>query len=148
MECRTPQAAIDVVMAQPPLHDLPPGFDGPDLNEVFKKGLDIPPAAPVPPTKKRGLVGVRYNDLSIVAWNLADNGNIRVTARKITERLWHIDGYVADTPRISATVFGGKWATLRYVRFICNGLRSRAKRLKKIHAKRALALSPEAGLKG
>ena len=28
MEYRTPQAAIDVVMAQPPLHDLPPGFDG------------------------------------------------------------------------------------------------------------------------
>ena len=28
MENRTPQAAIDVVMAQPPLHDLPPGFDG------------------------------------------------------------------------------------------------------------------------
>ena len=28
MEYRTPQAAIDVVMAQPTTHDLPPGFDG------------------------------------------------------------------------------------------------------------------------
>ena len=28
MEYRTPQAAIDVVMAQPPFNDLPPGFDG------------------------------------------------------------------------------------------------------------------------
>ena len=28
MGYRTPQAAIDVVMAQPPFNDLPPGFDG------------------------------------------------------------------------------------------------------------------------
>ena len=28
MGYRTPQAAIDVVMVQPLLHDLPPGFDG------------------------------------------------------------------------------------------------------------------------
>lgn len=80
--------------------------------------------------KKRGLVGFRYNDTSIIAWNLADNKNIRVAARKVTERAWHVDGYAADTLRISATVFGGKHATLRYVKFIRNGLASRVMRRK------------------
>lgn len=104
--------------------------------------------------KKRGLVGMRYNDLSIVAWNLADNKNIRVAARKVTKRAWHVDGYVADTLRISATVFGGKWATLRYVRFIRNGLASRVMRRKHVVAARmaeaastrVAPLSPEAEL--
>ena len=81
-------------------------------------------------TKKRGLVGIRFNDTSIIAWNLADNKNIRVTAKKLNERCWHIDGYAADTLRISATVFGGKNATMRYVRFIRNGLKSRVMRRK------------------
>lgn len=40
----TPKAALDVANAEQPV------VDGPSLNEVFKKGLDIPP---VPPTKKR-----------------------------------------------------------------------------------------------
>ena len=85
--------------------------------------------------KKRGLVGIRYNDTSIIAWNLADNKNIRVTASKLNERCWHIDGYVADSLRISGTVFGGKHATLRYVKFIRNGLMARVMRRK--HARRA-----------
>ena len=91
--------------------------------------------------EKRGLVGCRYNDTAIIAWNLADNKNIRVTARKITEGCWHIDGYVADTLRIAATVFGGKHATLRYVRSIRNGLVSRVMRRK--HVKASEPLSPE-----
>ena len=80
--------------------------------------------------KKRGLVGCRHNDTSIVAWNLADNKNIRVDARKVAERAWHIDGYAAGTLRISGTVFGGKHATLRYAKFIRNGLMSRVMRRK------------------
>ena len=80
--------------------------------------------------KKRGLVGMRFNDLSIVAWNLANNTNIRVAARKVTERAWHVDGYAADTLRISAAVFGGRHATIRYVKFIRNGLTSRVMRRK------------------
>ena len=80
--------------------------------------------------KPRGLVGIRYNDTSIIAWNLADNKNIRIDARKVAERAWHIDGYAADTLRISATVFGGKNATLRYAKFIRNGLMSRVMRRK------------------
>ena len=86
---------------------------------------------PAAPTKKRGLGGIRFNDTAIVAWCLADNKNIRVTARKINDHCWHIDGYVADTLRISASVFGGKHATLRYVRFIRNGLMSRVMRRKR-----------------
>ena len=96
----------------------------------------IDPAAPTP---NRGLVGIRFNDMSIVAWNLVDNKNIRVTAKKLDERCWHVDGYAADTLRISAAVFGGKHATLRYVRFIRNGLMSRVMRRK--HARRAANLS-------
>ena len=84
----------------------------------------------LPGGKKRGLVGIRYNDMSIVAWNLCDNKNIRVDARKVAERVWHIDGYAADTLRISATVFGGKHATIRYVKFIRSGLTSRVMRRK------------------
>lgn len=53
------------------------------------------------------------------------------------------DGYVADSLRISATVFGGKWATLRYVKFIRNGLTSRACRLKGLKAKRREAAKKE-----
>ena len=80
--------------------------------------------------KKQGLVGIRYNDHAIVAWSLANNKNIDVKARKVTERAWHIDGYADGTLRISATVFGGKNATMRYVRFIRNGLTSRVMRRK------------------
>ena len=87
----------------------------------------IDPAAPTP---NRGLVGIRFNNLSIVAWNLTENKNIRVTARKVSERAWHIDGYVADTLRISATVFGGKHATIRYVKLLRNALMSRVMRRK------------------
>lgn len=87
--------------------------------------------------KKRGLVGIRYNATAIVAWNLCDNKNIRVDARKVSERAWHIDGYVADKLRITATVFGGKHATIRYVKSIRNGLTSRAMRLKHNHNRRA-----------
>lgn len=93
--------------------------------------------------KNRGLVGIRFNDLSIVAWNLADNKNIRVAARKVTERAWHVDGYAADTLRISATVFGGRHATIRYVRFIRNGLMSRVMRRKHVVAAKAEAANQE-----
>ena len=106
----TPKKALDEILGNPPMN--PPAEDAEDAEE------------------KRGLVGVRHNDLSIVAWNLTENKNIRVTARKVSERAWHIDGYVADTLRISATVFGGKWATLRYAKFIRNGLMSRGMRRK------------------
>ena len=92
-------------------------------------------------TKKRGLVGIRFNDAAIIAWNLADNKNIRVTARKVNGNCWQVSGYVADTLRIAATVFGGKHATLRYVLYIRNGLTSRVMRRK--HAKAAEPLSPE-----
>jgi len=96
--------------------------------------------------KERGLVGIRFNDTAIVAWCLADNTNIRIGARKVAERAWHIDGYVADSLRISATVFGGKHATIRYVKFIRNGLTSRACRLKGLKAKRrAAAVATPAG---
>ena len=94
-------------------------------------------------TKKLGLVGIRYNDTAIVAWNLANNTNIRIGARKVAERAWHIVGYVADSLRISATVFGGKHATIRYVKFIRNGLTSRACRLKGLRAKRREAAKKE-----
>ena len=129
----TPKAALDVAKAEQPV------VDGPSLNEVFKKGLDIPPVPPVPPTKNRGQVGIRFNDTSIVAWNLADNKNIRVTGRKINDHCWQADGYVADTLRISAAVFGGKHATLRYVKFIRNGLMSRVMRRKHVVAAKEVA---------
>lgn len=108
----TPKAALDVVAANPPMSE----------------GV-----------KKRGLVGIRFNDMSIVAWNLSDNKNIRVTARKINDHCWHVDGYAADTLRISATVFGGKHETLRYVRFIRNGLMSRVMRRKHVVAAKEVA---------
>ena len=99
-------------------------------------------------TKERGLVGIRFNDTAIVAWCLADNLNIRVTAKKLDERCWHVDGYAADTLRISATVFGDKHVTIRYVRFIRNGLTSRTLRLKGLKAKRrAAAKMAKLGLK-
>ena len=104
----------------------------------------IDPAAPTP---NRGLVGIRFNNLSIVAWNLTENKNIRVTAKKLNERCWHVDGYAADTLRISAAVFGGKHATIRYVRFIRNGLTSRALRLKGLKAKRRAARTANSAAK-
>ena len=116
----TPKAALDAVTANPPMSE--------GVKECGSEGVE-----------KRGLVGIRYNDTSIIAWNLADNTNIRIGARKAAERAWHIDGYVADSLRISGTVFGGKHATIRYVKFIRNGLTSRARRLKGLKAKRRAA---------
>ena len=89
-------------------------------------------------TKKRGLVGCRYNDTAIIAWNLTDNKNIRVTARKVNGNCWQVGGYVADTLRMLATVFGGKHATLRYVWYIRNGLMRRVMRRK--HARQGVTV--------
>ena len=80
--------------------------------------------------KRLGLVGERHNDMTILAYNLADNKNIRVGASKINDRCWRVDGYVADELRISASVFGGKYATIKLVKFIRNGLTSRVMRRK------------------
>lgn len=124
----TPKKALDAVTANPPMSE--------GVKECGSEGVE-----------KRGLVGIRYNDTSIIAWNLSDNTNIRIGARKVTERAWHIDGYVADSLRIFATVFGGKHATIRYVRFIRNGLISRALRLKGLKAKRRAAAKAEAATK-
>ena len=120
----TPKAALDAVTANPPMSE--------GVKECGSEGVE-----------KRGLVGIRYNDTSIIAWNLSDNTNIRIGARKAAERAWHIDGYVADSLRISGTVFGGKHATIRYVKFIRNGLTSRALRLKGLKAKRRAAAKAE-----
>lgn len=115
----TPKAALDAVAGERPLDKM--------LKTPMSEGVEECGSEGV---KNRGLVGIRFNDMSIVAWDLCDNKNIRVTAKKLNERCWHVDGYVADTLRISATVFGGKWATLRYVKFIRNGLMSRVMRRK------------------
>lgn len=103
------------------------------INEALK--LDIPPSpAPICDVpemtrgEKRGLVGFRYSDTAIVAWNLLNNKNIEVDARKISESAWIIDGRAAGTLRITATVYGGKNATIKYVRFIRNALMSRVNR--------------------
>ena len=104
------------------------------MNEEEEKSEEV---------KKRGLVGIRFNDTAIVAWCLANNKNIRVAAHKVTERAWQVDGYVEDTLRISATVFGGRHATIRYVRFIRNGLMSRVMRRKHVVAAKAEAANQE-----
>ena len=111
------------------------------MKDIINDTRDLASTGEGEGVEKRGLVGIRFNNLSILAWNLTENKNIRVTARKVSEREWHIDGYVVDTLRISATVFGGKHATLRYAKYIRNGMVSRAKRLKHNPNRRAANLS-------
>lgn len=86
--------------------------------------------------EKRGLVGIRYNDNAIVAWNLTDNKDIHVAAKKLGKELWSFTGRVFGDIRIAGHVFGGKYATMKFVQFIRNGLTARVKRRKHCAAKK------------
>lgn len=88
------------------------------------------PESPETP-KKRGLVGVRYNDTSAMAYSYANNLEVLCQARKVKDGGWSIEGRSFGSLKISATVFGGKWMAIRLMRFIRNGLVSRAMRHKK-----------------
>lgn len=93
--------------------------------------------------KKRGLVGERYNDTSAMAWSMTDGLDILVSARKVKDGVWSIEGRSHGRLFISATVFGGKWRAVRYLEFIRNGMVSRAMRRKNNPNRRKAEGSPE-----
>ena len=87
------------------------------------------PESPETP-KEHGLVGVRSNDTAAMAWSMTDGLEVLCQARRIKDGVWHLEGRSSGRLYIDATVFGGKCRTVRYMRFIRNGMVSRAMRHK------------------
>ena len=111
----TPKAVVDAIKAG----ELP--FGGSRAVEPEIEGNE---------EKKRGLVGERYNDTSAMAWSMTNGLEILVQARKVKDGVWSIEGRSRGRLFIFATVFGGRWRAARYMRFIRNGMVSRANKLK------------------
>jgi hypothetical protein len=85
-----------------------------------------------PPKAKRGggnLIGIASGKNHIVAWYYLDGLRITVTADHVpATNFWTITGWYGDKMRITATVFGGRWATDCYVKFLRNAMASRSNR--------------------
>ena len=81
-----------------------------------------------PPKEGPGLVGVRRNDTSAMAWSMTDGLEVLCQARKVKDGEWSIEGRSRGRLFIFATVFGGKWRAVRYMEYIRNGMVSRAMR--------------------
>ena len=97
-------------------------------------------------TKNRGLVGTISNKTTALSFSFLDGLDIQVTARKVRQGLWTIEGRSRGTCRIMASVFGGRGTARRYARFIRNGMVSRAKKLKHNPNRRAANLSNASNL--
>ena len=85
------------------------------------------PESPETP-KKLGLVGVRVAETAALAWGMTHGLEVCCQARRITDGVWHLEGRSRGRLYIDATVFGGKWRTVRYMEFLRNGMVSRAMR--------------------
>ena len=95
-------------------------------------------AAPASPDlhAKKGLVGIISNERSILAWNYKDNLAIRVTGTKMGEDAWEINARRGDQLVFGGLSHGGKWQADTLVKFLRNGMVSRAMKVRKNHENR------------
>lgn len=94
-------------------------------------------------SKRPGLVGVRSTANGIIAYNLLDELNIVVTARPIIkERAWSLECRSAGEVKLIATIMGGRMTAQAMARKVVDAMTSRAKTLKKNHARRARRAEP------
>jgi len=94
-------------------------------------------------SKRPGLVGVRSTANGIIAWNLLDGLNVVVTARPIIkERAWSLECRSAGEVKLIATIMGGRMTAQAMARKVVDGMTSRAKTLKKNHARRLRRAEP------
>ncbi len=105
-----PEVLVDATIGNPPLAAMPPEGDA--------KG------------KAGGQIGITSGKNSILAWYYLDGLRITVTAdHDPNTDYWTITGRYGEKTCIIATVFGGRWTTDCYVRFLRNAMASRANRL-------------------
>jgi len=126
----TPKEAIDVVLANPPMGDLP--------DDRQQQADDSKSAQ-----KQGGMVGIKCGPAGIVAWCF-EGCHVICEARELGPMSWSISGRVNGTERIYAVVQGGRWATSTYLRLIRNGLVARCRRLKRKRANYAARMAAEA----
>ncbi len=128
---RTPQAAIDAVMANPP-------FGG----SVAAELQDAPPFSPESADgdgdgdKKSNLIGMSCGQNSILAWNFSEGLRVRVDAERKGDNYWMLTASYGDNTRMIATIFGGRWTANTYARLMRNALTARAKKIRRNHEKR------------
>ena len=65
----------------------------------------------------------------VVSYAIGRDMAVTVTASTTGDGLWNFKGTKDGHTMIIGTVFGGKWAAVRYCKFIRNGIVSRANRL-------------------
>lgn len=95
--------------------------------------------------QKRGSVGLRSNANAVLAWCFAERLSVVVSGHRLgTDNSWMLEVRSAGMLRACTTVFGGRATAAKFARYLRDGMVGRAMRLKKTHAKRAFALSPEA----
>ena len=127
---RTPQAAIDAVMANPPfggsvaaeLQDAPPPFS--------------PESADGSGDKKSNLIGMSCGQNSILAWNFSEGLRVRVVAERKGGNCWMLTASYGDNVRMIASIFGGRWTADTYARLVRNALTAREKKIRRNHEKR------------
>jgi len=108
-----PEVLVDAMIGNPPLAAMPPEGDA----KGKTGGVNRP-------------IGITSGKNSILAWYYLDGLRITVTADHNPDTdYWTITGRYGEKTCIIATVFGGRWATNRYVRFLRNAMASRANRL-------------------
>ena len=108
-----PEVLVDAMIGNPPLAAMPPRDDAKGKTGGANR-----------------LIGITSGKNSILAWYYRDGLRITVTAdHDPNTDYWTITGCYGEKTRIVATVFGGRWATDCYVRFLRNAMASRANRL-------------------
>ena len=92
---------------------------------------------------KRKLVGIIANDRHILAWNYEYGLDICVTADKDdSDGSWCVNASRNHRTVFSGLSYGSKWQASCLVKFIRNGLVSRAMKLKKKCARRRKTDNP------
>ena len=126
----TPKAAIDAIAGN--------GEPGTGNGEA-----PLPDArCPIP--QKRNLVGIICNERSILSWNYENGLAIRVTGAKMSEDVWEVTAWRGDRIAFDGMSHGGKWQAVALVKFLRNGMVSRAMKVKKNHENRRARKAAEA----
>ena len=76
--------------------------------------------------QKKGDVGNIVTADTILSYSLTHGKTVCVSARKDGESLWEFEGVANGELVIRGEIYGGKWKAAQYVKFIRNGLLSRA----------------------
>ena len=140
----TPQEAIDVVLANPPMVDIPPADEPIDP----KAPKLVPGEQPWKAIESDSCGIIRHNGI-VRAWAIRENAGVEVFAKQHfvdgkPSSCWTFAGTVDCEKVIFGTIVGGRNKANQIVRFIRNGLLSARLRLRHKRMNRQAKAAKEA----